>query len=125
MEAQTLRVRRIPMAVAITAIGVTLVGAAITATVLRPTSQPVRTHEASSVGSPTRTVATVPWLLSSAEAGFLVRRGATSAELAAENQQRWHRLQLRMLEDPWVIGILRHRPGTTIADLRGVYLSRR
>jgi hypothetical protein len=128
MDAQTFRERRIPMPVAIAVIVIVVLTAATAVTaanMLRRTPQPVATHEASPASSPIRTVATAPWLLSRAEARFLVRRGATSGELAAENQQRWHSLQLRMLDDPWVIGLLRHRPGTTLVDLVGVYLSRR
>jgi hypothetical protein len=95
------------------------------ADVLRRTPRPVATHEASSVSSSIRAVAAAPRLVSHAEARFLVSRGATAAELAAENQQRWDRLQLRMLGDQWVIGLLMHRPGITLADLVGEYLSRR
>lgn len=127
MDAHTFREPRLPMPVAIAVIVIvvlTAVTAVTAANMLRRTPQPVTAHEASPASSPIRTVATAPWLLSRAEARFLVRRGATSAELAAENQQRWHSLQLRMLDDPWVIGLLRHRPGTTLVDLVGVYLSR-
>jgi hypothetical protein len=127
MDAQILRQRRSTMPVAIVASIVIVILAALTAAnLLRHTTlQGAATHEASSASSPTRMVPTAPLLVSRAEARFLVRRGATSAELAAENQQRWHRLQLRMLEDPWVLGLLRHRPGTTMVDLVRVYLSRR
>jgi hypothetical protein len=124
MDAQSFRERRIPMPVAIAVIVIVVLTAVTAANMLRRTPQPVVTHEASPASSQIRTVATAPWLLSRAEARFLVRRGATSAELAAENQQRWHSLQLRMLDDPWVIDLLRHRPGTTLIDLVGVYLSR-
>jgi hypothetical protein len=124
MDAQTLWQRRIPMSAAIAGIAVIVVVSALAAAdMLRRTPQPVETHEASSAGS-IRTVGT-PWLLSRAEARFLVRRGATAAELAAQNQQQWRRLQLRMLDDPWVMGLLRHRPGMTMVDLVGLYLSRR
>jgi hypothetical protein len=126
MNVETLRQRRIPMSVAIAACAVIVVLAALAAaTVLRRTPQPVATDEASTASSSIRTVATVPWLLSRAEGHFLVRRGATVAELAAENQQRWHRLQLRMLDDPWVVELLRHRPGIAMVDLVGLYHSRR
>jgi hypothetical protein len=126
MDAQMLRQRRITMPVAIVAFTVIVVLTSLTAAnLVRHTTPQGATHEASSASSPIRMVATAPWLVSRAEARFLVRRGATSVELAAENEQRWHRLQLQMLEDPWVIGLLRHRPGTTIVDLVGVYLSRR
>jgi hypothetical protein len=127
MDAQMLRQRRITMPVAIVAFTVIVILAALTAANMlrRTTLQGAATHDASSASSPTRMVATAPWLVPRAKARFLVRRGATSAELAAENEQRWHRLQLQMHEDPWVIGLLRHRPGTTMVDLVGVYLSRR
>ena len=129
MDAQTFRERRIPMSAAIAVIAVILILTAVTAgtvaNMLRRTPQPVATHEPSPASSPIRTGATAPWLVSRAEARFVVRRGATSAELAAENQQGWHRLQLRMLDDPWINGLLRHRPGMTMVDLAGVYLSRR
>jgi hypothetical protein len=126
MDAQMLLRRRIARPVAMAAIVVIVVLAALTAAdIMRRTPQPAATHEATSAGSAIRTDATAPWLLSRAEARVLVRRGATSAELAAENLQRIQRLQRRMLEDPWVTGLLRHRPGMTIADLVGAYLSRR
>jgi hypothetical protein len=126
MDAQTLQQRRIPMSVAIGVIVVIVTLTAITAVyLLRRTPQPIATRQASSASSLIRTGASAPWLLSREEASFLARRGATSAELAAENQQRWHRLQLRMLADPWVIGLLRHRPGMSMIDLAGTYLSRR
>jgi hypothetical protein len=126
MDAQTFRQGRISRPVVVAAIAAIVALTALTAAdVLRRTPRPVATHEASSVSSPIRAVAAAPRLVSHAEARFLVRRGATAAELAAENQQRWDRLQLRMLGDRWVLGLLRHRPGMTLVDLVSVYLSRR
>lgn len=81
----------------------------------------VATHEASSTNSSVRTAAPAPRLVSGAEARFLVRRGATSAELAAENELRWRHLQLRMLAGQSAMDLLRHRPGVSAVDLAGAY----
>jgi hypothetical protein len=119
MNVETLRQRRIPKWAAITMIALIVTLAA--ANMLRSTPQRIATDEASPASSPLRLVAAAPWLLSYGEARVLARRGATSAELAVENQQRWDRLQRRMLDDPWVIDLLRHRLGMTIVDLVGLY----
>jgi hypothetical protein len=125
MDAQRVVERRIPTPVALAVI-VAIVALTVTAVeTVRRIPQPVATHEASSTHSSLRTTTPTPRLVSGAEARFLVRRGATSAELAAENEQRWRHLQLRMLADPWVMGLLRHRHGMSMFDLAGTYLARR
>ena len=126
MDAQALRERWTPMPVVVAVIAsLVVLAVAAPASMHRSTPDHASTHEAGSAGSSVRTVSTAPWLLSRTESILLVRHGATSAELAAENQQRWRHLQLRMLDDPWVVGLLRHRPGLTLTDLVNMYLSRR
>jgi len=68
-------------------------------------------------------VTDVPRILSRQEIRFLVRHGATGAAIEAENLHAWRRVESRMLADPWVIGMLRHRDGTT-EDLYRTWLSR-
>ena len=121
MDAQTLRQGRISMPLAIVVIAAIVAVTALTAgAVLRSTPRPVATHEASSLSPSIQAVAAAPRLVSRAEARLLVRRGATASELAAENQERWDRFQLRMLDDPWVVGLLKHRLGMTMVDVVGV-----
>ena len=121
MDAQTLRPGRISMSLAIVVIAAIVAVTALTAgAALRSTPRHVATHEASSLSTSIRAVAAAPRLVSRAEARLLVRRGATASELAAENQERWDRFQLRMLDDPWVVGLLKHRLGMTMVDVVGV-----
>lgn len=125
MDVQTIPVRRIPRLVAIVAIAA-IVGSLMLTAGYKTHWIPVPVVTKQGLVAPaSRSVSTAPWVLPVAEGRILARRGATSQELAAENLQRWRRLQVRMLDEPWVVGILKHRPGMTPVDLLGAYRSMR
>jgi hypothetical protein len=118
MDVEMARHRRIQMSVVSGAsVAIIILTALAISDIVPRATQPGPTRAPTSVAPEIQAVTGAPWLLSRSEVRFLIRRGATSAELHAESQGRWNRVQRRMLHDPWVVGLLRHKPGVTIADL--------